>query len=1296
MLVMKIIYERFTKRTLLSILIIHFSLFSIASSYYVSNSGNDSNSGLTEALAWKTLAKVNAASFKPGDQILFKRGDAFYGSLNVSTSGTFGNRITYGAFGTGANPIITGFTTVSAWTNLGNNIWESINAVSTLSTCNMVAINGVNTPMGRYPNISNVVGENAGYLTRVYDAVSKTTVKNDALTGTPDWTGATLVTRTHRTRLDRTTITSQSGSVITFSPAILNLGSKAGFFIQNDIRTLDTQNEWYFNPTTKKISVYSTSQPTDVKVASVKDLLLLSKDYITIENLTFSGANEIGISRFPATEFPHINYLVIQNCSVFFSGRDGIYLQYIDNLIVNNNIIHDSNGVGLVINRDTNVSVTNNDIKNSGIIRGAHWAGGAYAGLAILYGNAINIEGNSIVNTGNNGINFNSSQTTIKNNYVDTFNLIMDDGAGITGHAYSGYNTVIDKNIVINGIGAPAGTYDGEFGSTNSAGIYLDDYSEECIISNNTVANCTWIGIYLKSSDYTTTNGNTVYNCTTQLLVHTFSTTNIHNTMTNNFFVSKKPDQKVASFRAMVSPSFMSVQYADRNYYARPINEDLNTIDIGTTTVGMHVSVDGWKVYSSQDANSHKSPVSITSEKDLQFEYNASQTNKTVSLSRPMIDVKGTKYSTSVTLQPYTSIVLLKDPNPATSVTSTEYKSICEGTNYNGWTTTGTYERTLTTKSGVDSLVTTHLTVNPIYRVTEDINITEGESYIGKTISGTYTQTLSSVTGCDSIVTTHLTIDPLVIKQGSILTKHFIPVWQGQNGINHMNLMVVSATFDDLPLTADDEIAVFSGSNCVGAVRLTVPVDPSNTASYLTISASQDDGSNNGFLSNDTIIFKIWDEVNQKEMVTKSVIYKKDLPTWLSTGKFSAGATSVVGLVSYTEYTQSISLLKGYNMISTYVKAEDPSVCSVTKPLSDQGDLIKVQDEAGNSYEDWGSFGGWINKLGSFQETEGYKIKVAENCTLQVTGRPVVLPLDIPLKTGWNIISFPRTDLVDAMNIIQTLIDQNKLIKVQDEAGNSIEDWGIFGGWKNEVGNFVPGKAYKVKLNADAVLTIQENYTKSAVMMAQSEQTEYFSTMAEGNGTDHMNINVVGLREAGLSVGDELAAFDGTICVGSSKISEKNSIDGTISIRASFSTDDQNTDGFKEGDAIQLFAWNKLTNEESEIQTEVLNGNYLYTKNSSVLVRVKSVTTDIASLENSVTIDVFPNPTSGKVIVRFSTLPENGSSIDILDIAGRKIASRFITGTAEEFNLDGQASGLYFVKTILGSTEAIHKLIVNK
>ena len=54
--------------------LIHSKAF--AATYYVdATNGQDTNTGLSETNAWKTIANVNGSSFKAGDQILFKRGE---------------------------------------------------------------------------------------------------------------------------------------------------------------------------------------------------------------------------------------------------------------------------------------------------------------------------------------------------------------------------------------------------------------------------------------------------------------------------------------------------------------------------------------------------------------------------------------------------------------------------------------------------------------------------------------------------------------------------------------------------------------------------------------------------------------------------------------------------------------------------------------------------------------------------------------------------------------------------------------------------------------------------------------------------------------------------------------------------------------------------------------------------------------------------------------------------------------------------------------------------------------------
>jgi hypothetical protein len=90
----------------------------------------------------------------------------------------------------------------------------------------------------------------------------------------------------------------------------------------------------------------------------------------------------------------------------------------------------------------------------------------------------------------------------------------------------------------------------------------------------------------------------------------------------------------------------------------------------------------------------------------------------------------------------------------------TEEVSICAGENYQGWTTTGVWQRKLQAKSGCDSLVTTVLTVHPSYAFSEEKTICAGSSYHGWPTTGTYQRTLRSIAGCDSVVTTQLTVLP--------------------------------------------------------------------------------------------------------------------------------------------------------------------------------------------------------------------------------------------------------------------------------------------------------------------------------------------------------------------------------------------------------------------------------------------------------------------------------------------------------------------------------------------------------
>lgn len=84
--------------------------------YYVDASvGNDSNDGRSPAAAWQTIARVNRSTFQPGDSILFKNGGVWREQLNITKSGAPGNPITFGSYGSGSPPIISGADLATGW-----------------------------------------------------------------------------------------------------------------------------------------------------------------------------------------------------------------------------------------------------------------------------------------------------------------------------------------------------------------------------------------------------------------------------------------------------------------------------------------------------------------------------------------------------------------------------------------------------------------------------------------------------------------------------------------------------------------------------------------------------------------------------------------------------------------------------------------------------------------------------------------------------------------------------------------------------------------------------------------------------------------------------------------------------------------------------------------------------------------------------------------------------------------------------------------------------------------------------
>ena len=1794
-----------------------------ATNYYVSNSGSDGNSGTSESLAWKTLTKVNSFSFKPGDQILFERGNVWTGTIVVKSSGTSGSPILYGAYGAGANPVISGFTTVTGWVNEGSGIYSK--ALTVDSAPEIVTINNVQYAKGRTPNSNRYNPKVSDYYH--IDAIQDDNiiVDSECDAAVTNWKGAEIVIRSSN-YWDWTieTIESHSGTTLKFRSSGDPNAVGFGYFIQNDVRTLDQLGEWYYGAG-KFYMYFGTANPNNytVKVSTVDKVIdVNTKDYVTVKNIKIEGGNLHGIS---TTE----DYLTVDNCYFDFNYT-AIYAYTAHDLTVTNcNITHSlDRGIYDHWNSD-GAYIANNTIDSTGLVIGAFngdIAACSMMGITVDYAHQVYsdkkviIEYNKVLNSGSNGINIGGDNAIARYNYINGFCMSRADGGGIhrTG-TNDFFNMVYDRNIIFNGIvsddrlGLPAG-------KTNSRqfGIYLDVYSYYVTISNNTISNVAG-GIHLLGAQNVNIIDNTVYSCRTGVILHQrdAGTDPIRGVkMNGNVVVNYDPNYNILSARSETDDL---VQFGDidKNYYNSNTVNETPIATMVNTWRATYMSLPEWQTNTSFDVNSCKSPQCITGSNDLKFLYNTTKSSKTVSLSEPMIDAKGTKYSSIITLQPYTSLVLIKDQNPQqsdlikpiiseftipttsstfvvpinkftasdnntvtgfkltesstipkatdadwlssaptsytfssegtktlyawvkddagnisssisaqivislyssqimgnaevygtlstssklraipitfsesgeiksitiyheggtgnmlmgvysdedgtvfsllgvtastavysmsgwqtvlltspvsvvagqtiwiawvfensigirftsgaparavstlswtgamplyfgnasyndfkysiycnyipnnespdetiplitnfsipesssslivpinsltatdnTDVTGykftetnnvptaeesgwmttapesytfssagsktlyawakdaagnisnpassnviislpaiyntedinicegdsyegmtetgqhkriltatsgadsivttnltvnpiyhisenitilegesyqgwtesgeyersltsiagcdsivttnlavalnkniTEYITICEGSSYEGWTISGKYVRMLKNSSGADSIITTNLTVNPVYHIFEDVTIFEGGNYLGWTDSGQYERTLISSSGCDSIVTTNLmvtlndfvtedinicngssyegwtktgqyqrvlmassgadsvvitnlTVNPIynltediTILDGetylgwtesgtykraltsltgcdSIVTTnlrvmdHFKPVLWNENGQNYMNFYISDALIDGIELEINDEIGIYDGNLCVGVGKLSGTINKNDNSTYLFVKASQDDGSKNGFTSGNQISYRIWDYDKQTELIVNRAFYKNDVSAWISTGRFIESGTSVVE-IAYTHYeqtrTQSITLERGWNIFSSDVMPELLAMDAVQEEICSMGYLFEVQDEVGNTLERTNAKAGWVNNIGDLKSTEGYKIRVKSDCVLQITGQPVALPLNVTLRKGANLISFPYNGSVDAMRVIKPLIEAGILEKVQDEKGNSIEYWSSIG-WVNGIGNFNSGEGYLVQVSDNGVLPIVDVYEKSGSIQMNELETEHFMVAYEGNGSNHMNINVENLAKIGLNAGDEIAIYDGDICVGAIKLSSTNIVDDVVSLHASASDEDV-VNGFTEGNQIIIKVWHRSKSAGYQASSEVIEGDMIFQKHGSVFIQFAELGTTGINNNEIVDFNVYPNPTKNYVNVHFSALPEKETKIELTDISGRLITSKNVESSLEVFDIQSQPAGVYFIKILSGESLKVNKLIIN-
>ena len=650
-------------KKLLTTLILLLSFFiGGAATYYVSDAGNDSNSGLSTASPWKSIAKVNSATYLNGDHILFRRGDTFVGTLTLSKSSTSGNPIIYGAYGTGAKPIITSMQTLSGWTLHSGKIYK-VSGIP--ANCDIVTVDGVSVSMGKFPQS----GENTF---ETYSGI--TSITDNQLTGSPSWTGAEVVIWKSNWTLDRGPITNHSTTTLTYTSGSTYAVQSSGgqrYYIQRSLAACTYHGAWYCDET--NFYMYFDTAPTNYVVkAGASDYTVYGsgKSYNTLRDVEVQGGN------ISAIYIAALNGFSFRNSTLKNAGLAGLTAISSTTLTtVDSCAISYVNGHGISI--VSNGSYIGNSTFNYCGQFGGMGAAGGGSHYAIYTKGVGNItEYNTITNTGYIPIYWESSSAICRYNVVDTYpTLGLNDGGGI--YTFESVSPQTAKkcygNIILN---------------STANGLYSDGIANNVEFYGNTVYNVDKWAIHMNEPVNNSVHDNTFYDfglagidVTNQYFMG--APAGSGNTVFNNLLIQASATQKFYSLQDAQANNVLAFGASNNNAFIA---------DPSATTVFYNLYVlptyhtdsytwANWKTFTGFEATSTYRTETLAT---LTFLYNDTKSTKEFAITGYKAELDGTLHNSTVSMPAFSSLLLLPASAPPTPGGTTILKSGSAVLKYNG------------------------------------------------------------------------------------------------------------------------------------------------------------------------------------------------------------------------------------------------------------------------------------------------------------------------------------------------------------------------------------------------------------------------------------------------------------------------------------------------------------------------------------------------------------------------------------------------------------------------------------
>lgn len=644
------------KKTIFTFLLLLIFLSGESATYYIKNAGNDANTGLSDAQAW-TYTKLSTFVPAAGDKILFNRGETFTGLLMFGRSATVGSPVTYGAYGTGAKPIITTMSTLGSWTLHSGKIYKTTGVPA---NCDVVTIDGVSTNMGKYPQNGEATFETYSGITSITD---------NQLTGTPNFTGGEVVIWKSNWTVDRGAITNHVTTTLTYtsgsSYAVQSSGGQK-YYVQRNINCLTYQGAWYCDGTNFYMYFENNDPNNFVVKAGTSDytVYMSSKNYNILRDVEIQGGNLAAIYNTGSTGFSFKNSTLKNAGLLGITSTSSTTVTTIDSCAISY-----VNGSSISIN-SANSYIGHTTIDRSGQFAGMGAAGGgSHYGIWTKGANNIT-EYNTITNTGYIPIFWESSGAICRYNIVDTYpTLLLNDGGGI--YTFESTTPQTAKKCY------------GNFVANSTAnGLYSDGIANNVEFYNNTVYNVDKWAMHMNMPTNNSVHDNIFYDfglagidITNQTLLGVYYTAS-GNTISNNILVQKAAVDKFYSLQDARANNILSFGTSDYNTF-------IADSTVGSVFYNLYVlpsfhstsyTFASWKTLTSKESFSSLVLCDIST---ITFLYNATHASQDMAITGAKIDLNNVVYQGTVTVPARSSIVLF----PTTVTNPTGLKNAVKSPN---------------------------------------------------------------------------------------------------------------------------------------------------------------------------------------------------------------------------------------------------------------------------------------------------------------------------------------------------------------------------------------------------------------------------------------------------------------------------------------------------------------------------------------------------------------------------------------------------------------------------------------